>query len=283
MSEQQISVSKSSNHINENQINNAQKYYTEYESLLPFPSNMDYIEFIKTTINTFKKIITIKAMNENSQIQLDILIAIENLRTARKYQHRIFETIMNCISEKFAEKIRFLDNKRIVLNALVLVSEIFSDYEFKSQRRWILDLLSLTLKNKFDFLCNEIMEISDVILKKFSKTLAYPETFEVLTQLILYSTDEEAEICETLFKEFITNAPNKNNIATFNLDFMIDLLNDIPISLDNIRIDMLHRCFFAFKEKLSEQNFISLVKLFSAENRNLFLEIINIKGVVHTE
>jgi len=279
---EQILVSDNNNYTNNHNYQfpiTTQEYFTKYENLLPFPLNMDYIELIKTTINTFKKQIQIKTLNDDKQIQLDILIAIENLRTARKFQHKIFENLMNCISEKFVDKIRFLDNKRIVLNALVLIDEIFSDYEFKSQRRWILDLLTLTLKNKFDFLCDEIMEISGIILNKFAKSIAYPETFEVLTQLILYCTDEEAEVCESLFKESVANTP-ENNLASFNLDFTMDLFTDIPISVDNTRVEMLHRCFVLFKEKLKREQFLSFISLFSDENRNLFLAIINLKGKV---
>jgi len=278
---EQISVSNTNNtnYPNNNQItysNSTQKDYTEYENLLPFPSNMDYIEFSKTTINTFKKLHTIREINENRQLQLDMLLAIENLRTARKYQHKIFENIMNCISERFSEKLKFLNNKRVVLNAMVLLSEIFSEYEIKSQKRWTMDLLNLTLKNKFDYLTEEIRDLADKNLKNFCKSFVYPETFEVLTQVILYSTDEEAEVCESLFKEVIANA-NPTALSRFDLNYMLDLFTDIPVSIDNLRIEILHRCFLYLKQKLSEEQFYSLVNLFEGENRNLFLEILNIK------
>ncbi len=275
---EQISVS-SNNYINNNQINltQTQKDYIDYESLLPFPSNMNYIQFIKATINTFKKMLPQKTIKEDKQVHHDILHAIENLRIARKYQHKLFENIMNCISERFAEKLRFLENKRIILNALVLISEIFSEYEFKSQKNWIMDLLSLTLIYKFGYINNaEIMEIADVILKRFAKTPAHPETFEVLSDFIQFNSDEEAEVCEMLFKDFVKSV-SPQTLCGFNLDYMMKVCARSAASLDNLRLEMLHGCFVGIKEKLNGEQFNAFVSLFKEENKKLFMEIVNLK------
>jgi len=274
MSEQ---ISVRNNNSNKNQNSQTQKDYTDYENLLPFPPNTNYILLIKSIINTFKKKLAEKSIREDKQVQQEILIAIENLRSARKYQHKLFENIMNCISESFKDKLIFLDNNRIILNALVLICEIFSEFELKSQRKWIFDFLSLALVYKFGYINNpEIIEIANVILTKFAKTPAYPETFEVLTEIIQYNTDEEAEVCESLFNDFIKGT-SPQTLCTFNLNYMMNLFNDMPVSLDNLRIEMINRCFKGFKEKLSEQQFDVFVSFFSEENKNLFLGFVNLK------
>ncbi len=278
MSEQ---ISLNQNYSN-NQIPNENskiKYYTEFESLLPFPSSLDYIEFIKSTINIFKKPFQIEQINQDKQIQLDILIAIENLRTARKYQYKIFENIMNCIFKNFSERIYHIENKKIVLNALVLISEIFSEYEFKSQRRWIRDLLNLTLKNKFDFICSEIMEMSNFILKKFTKTAVYPETFEALIEVIIYLSDDVAEVCENLFIEFIQNMPAAN-LSIFDFNYVVDNIytNKIPIERDNCITSRICKCFAAIKNKLDNNQFTNFLNILDDKNKSLFLEMINFEG-----
>jgi len=263
--------------------NSTIKYYTEYENLHPFPLNMDYIDFIKKTMNIFKKPIPLEIINQDKQIQLDILIAIENLRTARKHQHKIFENIMNCIYSNFSERIYNTENKKIVLNALVLISEIFSEYEFKSQRRWIGDLLNLTLKNKFDYSCSEIQEMSNFILKKITKVAVYSETFEALVEVIIYLSDDVGEVCENIFIEIVQNMPSPN-LTLMNFNNVISIINNYqsPIDMENTCIVRICYCFTAIKNKLDNNQFLSFLNILKDKNRILFLEILNLKGNIFT-
>jgi len=259
--------------------NNSPKLYSDYDSLVPFPSNMDFIEFCKVLINILNNMTPIKEINENKQIQLDILESIENLRKLRKFHPIMFENIMNCINLRFYEKLTFIKNQQIILNFLVLISEIYTDYEFKSKKTWIFDLLPFTIHTKCYFIDSEIHDLIDIIFNKITKSVAYSETFQTLIQVFYHCSDEEGEICLRLFKEIINNFSDKA-LSEFDFNYTMDELYDIQLSSDESRIEMLTDCLLSIKNKLDNNQFSELLNTLDEDNRILFLKILNFKGNV---
>lgn len=247
--------------------------YTETQNLHPLDEKIDYINFIKSIADTFKLTNPSSITNDNYPVIIKFLEGIENLRRAKIYQYKLFESIMDYVCEEFTYLLRYCNNKAILVNGFILVKEIFSNYEFNYVNNWIERLFEAVLiyKDSSDLQLNKI---SKECLDLFTKNMCYTESIEVLIKQIVNENEATAEYCLKLLLDLI-NFTELNQLENFCFNEICESFNEIQNLYESNRILMVSKVFNEIRFKLNDKFKIMLENL-TEENKNYIVSLINL-------
>lgn len=255
----------------------------EYQTLQPFSMSMDYISLIHQICTCINKRIEFNELNENKDYQFQFLINLEFLRRIRKFETKLFIVIMNRICQSLGEKIEFFNNKKLQLNSLIFINEIFSGAEIKQAYNWIENLIPPLFKLKLDEE-GQISLLADLILRNFVKNFFVYQTVQTLFNYLLASGSDVSELCETLLNEFITNIPPEE-LAALHFNFLEDCVCYYTIDYEDPAYVIISKFFKDIVKKLNDNNSIgnnNLLKKFfdnlTEDNKKIFNDIMNLES-----
>jgi hypothetical protein len=148
--------------------------YTNFDNLQAFPKNQNYLKLMRDISN---------GIIENKHLQNQIHYITE-LRRIKKFHQDLFSVTFNNILHNFIENLMGSSDPEVVYNSLILVTEIFSFYEFQDINIWVPNLLtkvielSVTEKNEF------LLKQSLLALYNLANNMFYEETLVTLLRLM---------------------------------------------------------------------------------------------------
>lgn len=232
--------------------------HISFESLLPFDQEQNYLKLMREISTGI-----IECKNPNDQINY-----INELRRMRKYHSDLFEAIFSNILSYYIINLIKSSNVEICINSLILISEIFSYYDYTSQKnQWIPHLLPLVIELSTSN--NEIIKKHSYIgLNNLANNMFYQETLNTLLELIIESDKPNSEnACDTLIM-FINFMDEVNLLNAMDWSDPCNYLSEMlqsrrPDLVEKGKI-LLHRLILKFGN-----DFNIFINFFTEEQRRL--------------
>jgi len=242
-----------------------------YDSLLPYDKNENLFALMRN-IST--------GIIENKNYS-DQIILIMELRRMRKYVRDLFTCTFNNIRVYFQNNIMKSSNSLVVYNSLILVSEIFSFYEFpecSDINKWISDLLSIVIKLSASTSDYQLQKQSFIALYHLANNMFYEETYECLFNLLI---SEESSIsqnaCETLLT-FIFFIDSNLLIDDWDWKDQFPIILELANSFNEKYIERIKNILTSLCNKFGENTF----KIFLGKYLNE-TQIINLLKLIKTD
>jgi hypothetical protein len=230
--------------------------YLRFEDLTNFEKNTDFNKLAELIISTLSN------LNSNWMNHFNSIV---ELRRLRKFHQDKFPLVFHKIFNIFPEYLNSI-RSNIAKGSMILVTEIFSFYEFDYVSDWIRCLLPvILLKSSSDkkFLREEAMKA----LANAGGNMFYFETIEVLIEesgnKSTIISDNASNTLVSLIS--IIDEVNLENVGDWNILFQ--KLCDLYNLKRETYVKKTHKFITSINEKLGDQLFLKLVN--SCKNDNV--------------
>jgi len=162
------------------------------ERLTNFPQNENFLKLMQETST-----MVIESKNQNEKIY-----CLTQLRRMFKFHSDLFKVTFSNILPHFITNLVLTDESEVVYNSLILVSEIFSIYEFDGINEWMRSLIEsvLSLSSSND---GNIRDLSLIALNNASNNMFYEETLEALFESLNNKNEIIADVSLNTLRDFI--------------------------------------------------------------------------------
>jgi hypothetical protein len=240
------------------------EYIKDYSQLEPFDSKSQLFPLM---VNTSTGLIESKDPSE-------LCIHITNLRRMKKYEKTLFEHTFNNIINKF-NRIILNEHKSVCLNALTLISELFSVLDPESM---IIGWFEVLLTAVFEQSINQDKDINNmaiICLNNCVDNMWYTENMDCLIDLLILNSSNE--VTQNIFVTMvgIVKCIDKENlIFTFHWEGIMDTIESGWSNGDDYAKNNIREFLKVIQAKL-EGEFSSLLNVMRPEQAELYLKIIN--------
>jgi hypothetical protein len=220
-----------------------------YDKLNPFAQDQNFLKLIRD-ISTG----VIEIFEPVSQISL-----ITDLRRLRKFHKDLFITVFDNITSQFIDNMVYNNFSQVTFHSIVLITEIFGEYDEQIKSYWIKDLLQATLQHT----THKDIHVKDqcqFALHNLSSNMLFEET---LYTLFISLDDSDDTVCLNAFetmRSFIYYCPPVHFANHFNWEDTFEFVLDSLEKNENKRlIEYLKIIFCAIEDKLESdfQDFLS--------------------------
>lgn len=157
--------------------------FTHFDNLPAYPKDQNFLSLMRD--------ISTGILKENQGTK-DKLYLIEELRKIKKFHFDLFAVTFNNIYQEFIENIAKSAETEVIMNSLVLISEIFSFFDFNSINEWVPDLLNIVLNLSVNE-NSKLKRQAFIALYNLSNNMFYEETLITLFNRVF---DENEEISQ---------------------------------------------------------------------------------------
>lgn len=238
--------------------------YSSYGDLLPFDQKQRFLQLM-VEISTG----IVECSDSEKQIQF-----VTDLRRMRRYHLDLFKTTFNNILMKFINNILNNEEPEVVFQGLLLVSEIFSFYDFEIINDWVPDLIQITLELSTSHEL-KIKEMANMALYNAGNNMYFLESFQILFENLIEREEEvSSNAAQTL--KILIHSSDENNLA-YSYDwteiFSI-ILKSINKSEYRGNIEKLREIIFLLQQKIKENFEHEIINKLQTEGQNILKNLL---------
>ena len=151
-----------------------------YDQLWQFETDQNFLQLMR-------ELSTGAIESEDSNTQIKIIV---DLRRMRKFHSDLFLVTFNNIISYFIDNMIYNNDSNVTYNALVLITEIFSQYGQEEVGEWITDLLQAVLQQSSSS-NEEIRKQCSLALYNTGNNMYYEDTLTTLIKSLIEQDDIE--------------------------------------------------------------------------------------------
>jgi hypothetical protein len=239
--------------------------YINFQNLENFSQNQNYLKLMRD-------ISTGIIENENFQTQLKY---INELRRVRKFHQDLFSVTFNNILNDFIDNSMGSNDPELVYNSLILVTEIFSFYEFYDINNWIPDLLTKVIELSAQEKNQLILNQSFIALYFLANNMFYEETLLTLLRLVKNKSEVIAKNATETLLTFIYFIDYFTLINGFDWQEPFYIILELANSSLLSNVGNVKKIISYIYRKLNETEFVSFLQNnLNAENEKTIMGLL---------